>query len=99
MKKEEKATESIKVQKIPASLVVNEDDLPDIRNWKVGKEYSVKVRMKQVSATIDPQMMTEGNPKKMNARFHILSIEAIKEGPVSRSSRHDRLKEKTQEEY
>jgi len=82
------------IHKMPPSLSVSEDDLPEIRNWRVGSTYNVKVKMKQVSSSLDDSMERES--KKITARFHILEITSDnpkkKEQPVDKGI--ERLKEK-----
>lgn len=98
MKSEKKEMVAPKVYKMPPSLSVSEDDLPEIRNWKVGNTYQVSVSMKQVSSSLDNDMMSEGEHtgKKITARFHILNIKSDnpkkKEQPIDQGI--ERLKEK-----
>lgn len=86
-----------KVYKIPPSLIVSEDDLPEIRNWRVGSIYNVRVKMKQVSSSLDAE---DSNSKKITARFHILEIisdnpnKKPKESKESIDKGIERLKEK-----
>jgi hypothetical protein len=96
MKHESKEMVAPKVYKMPPSLSVSEDDLPEIRNWKVGNTYQVSVSMKQVSSSLDNMIETGQPGKKITARFHILNIKSDnpkkKEQPIDQGI--ERLKEK-----
>lgn len=63
-------------RKTPPSLSLSDEDLPDIKNWKVGETYKIVVEAKQVSSSMGDTIMGEGK-KKMNARFEILSVKSI----------------------
>lgn len=85
-----------RVYKMPPSLSVSEDDLPEIKNWKVGNTYQVMVNMKQVSSSLGEDMMNGQEKRKITARFHILEIksENPKKKEQSIDKGIDRLKEK-----
>lgn len=86
---------SPKIFKMPPSVTVSEDDLPEIRNWRVGNTYNVSVVMKQVSSSIDNDLEGKDN-KKITARFHIQEIKSNnpkkKSEPIDKGI--ERLKEK-----
>jgi hypothetical protein len=97
-KKHEEAEAVPMIHKMPPSLSVSEDDLPEIRNWKVGSTYNVKVRMKQVSSSLDNEMMEEGKDgKKITARFHILEI--LSDNPKKKEQPIDKGIERLKEKY
>ncbi len=62
--------------KYPPTLSLSEEDLPDIKDWRVGQTYKMVIEVKQVSSSMGDTMMGEGK-KKMNARFEVMSAKAI----------------------
>ncbi len=50
------------------SLDLSEDDLPAIKNWRVGKSYNLVLKVKQVSHRISSY------DKKMSAGFEVTSV-------------------------
>lgn len=59
-----------KADKIPPSLTLNEKDLPEIKDWKVGETYHLEMDVKLVSQSND-SMMDNG----MNARFEVQDVQ------------------------
>lgn len=76
------------VEKMPISIMVDEKQLPDIKDWKVGQEYEMLVKAKMVSSNMDmeSEMPMEVGAKPtmnkkpiMSARFHISELESMKD--------------------
>lgn len=57
-------------KRIMPSFTLTEQDLPVIKNWKVGKKYTLSVEVEQVSMEKDEYMM--GKP--LMARFRIVEV-------------------------
>ena len=56
-------------------ITLTEDDLPEIKKWKVGETYTlVKVVMKQIESRL--MNTEEGQGKKIEARFEIKEVKA-----------------------
>ena len=62
--------------KYPPTLSLSEEDLPEIKGWRVGQTYKMVVEAKQTSSSMGDTIMGEGK-KKMNARFEIVNVKAI----------------------
>ena len=65
---------------------VTEDDLPQIKDWEVGKKYEVKMMVKMVSKRQgseypDPWMSEEEKKKKnkMRSSFESISVEPLED--------------------
>lgn len=59
------------------SLSVTEDDLPEIKNWEVGKKYNVKAKVEMRSHSKgDNYGYDEGGKKKHKATLIIHNISA-----------------------
>lgn len=50
------------------SINLSEGELPAIKRWEVGKEYTVKLKVKQTSKS-------EGADKKVKASFEVLKAD------------------------
>jgi len=61
--------DAVKSERMPPSISLTEDDLPDIKDWKVGGKYTITLQVEQVSSSKDA---TLGPSKKLEARFHVL---------------------------
>lgn len=64
------------------SLRVTDKDLPDIKNWEVGKKYKVvaHVEMKHHSQGDEYSSYSDANPKEHKATFTVHSIAPVKDG-------------------
>lgn len=65
-------------------LRVDEDDLPEIRNWEVGKKYKLQMTVKQISKSEGdpyPSLWDEKNKKKpkMECSFEVIEVEPLDE--------------------
>lgn len=68
-----------KPKRVLPSFTLTSDDLPEMKNWKVGGVYFLKVKVEQVNlgkGEYDWQTVEKGE-KKMHARFQMQSIEPI----------------------
>ena len=67
------------------SISLDSDTLPDIKDWDIGKEYVVVMRLKQVSSDMS------ANEKKENcyARFEIKEIGVLDEGGDQKDEKND----------
>lgn len=69
-----------KAERPAPQISFDEDYLPEIKDWKVGGKYTLHVEVEQVSLDKDSGMTLGGEePKKMNARFKVLSVRPSKE--------------------
>ena len=59
------------------SLYLNVENLPEIAVWEVGKEYTLIIKVKEESHTIDE---THSGSTKESARFEVLKVGAVKSG-------------------
>ncbi len=68
-----------------ARIHLNAEDLPAIKNWKVGSTYTIKLKVKQVGAHQD----TYGDKKMHRAEFEVLSA---KDGSEKKEYSPDAIK-------
>ena len=47
--------------RMPVSFELSTEDLPDIKDWSVGKTYTIELKVKQMSSSINNY---EGSPKQ-----------------------------------
>lgn len=68
------------MQRPQPSLRVTDKDLPDIKNWEVGKKYKVvaHVEMKHHSQGDEYSSYSNTNPKEHKATFVVHSIKPVK---------------------
>ncbi len=78
------------------SLSVDETDLPAIKNWDVGKTYTITAEVKMTFQSegreYDEWPGEQSEKPKMRARFRILSITPEKEKPKKKSKSYPRIK-------
>lgn len=71
-------SETIKYKEPKPTLSVNANDLPEIKNWKVGETYNVSATVKMVfQSEGDEYDMAMGDSKTkapIRGRFKVLSI-------------------------
>ena len=60
-------------QKMPPEVSFDKTELPEIKNWKVGGKYELKLKVEQISIGKD----TMDNEKELRARFKVLEVAAI----------------------
>lgn len=65
--------ESVSPKRELPSFSLSEEDLPEIKNWKVGGKYRLLVEVEQVSLSKGDYYITENN-KKLHARFQVKKI-------------------------
>lgn len=71
---------SHKMERPKPSITVTEDDLPEIKNWEVGKKYNVKAKVEMRSHSKgDNYGYDGGGKKKHEARLIIEDISASDE--------------------
>ena len=70
-----------KQEKMPTMLHLSEDDLPEIKNWKVGQMYTIHLNVKQVGSRLEDYGPHKG---KVFASFHIHESEAGSEKKLSK---------------
>lgn len=90
----------IKYKKPKPKIYLDAEDLPAVKDWKVGDTYTVQAKVKLVFQSegneyeSDYPSMMEGAPKQMpmKATFKIISIEPIKEmKKVTKNKKADKL--------
>lgn len=69
-----KVVEVAKPMKMPPTLRLSEEDLPELKEWKVGGKYTVTLEVEQVESRKGDMMMMEGENKspKISAEFKVL---------------------------
>ena len=88
--------------KHPSFLSMDAEDLPAIKDWSVGKKYTIMLEVEQVSMSKDGDeygpMSMGGTKPMMRARFKILKARVPGDDkPVSRQDKLNKLKEKAEE--
>lgn len=61
------------VERMKPMLHLSEDDLPEIKDWKVGGKYTIVLEVEQTGAHKNMAML-EGDSKKMSADFTVLNV-------------------------
>jgi len=54
------------------TFTLTEKELPEIKDWKVGKKYTITLDVEQVSAEKGDSYFDEDSSKQLRARFKIL---------------------------
>lgn len=63
---------------MPPTIRLTTDDLPEIKNWKVGKTYKIILDVEQTSMSQGDEYFGEGgDDKKVRASFKITSVKAV----------------------
>ena len=84
-----------KVMKMPNTITLDSDELPDIRNWKPGQRYRIMLEVEQLSMRVgssdsgvyEPSESKKSDPNEVNASFRIISAKSqYGSGPVKQSS-------------
>lgn len=65
--------------KMPPTLRLNSDDLPAIRNWRVGQTYklTLEVKMTGLNQGSMYEMVDAPEDKKTSAQFKVTSVKAV----------------------
>ena len=76
-------------KKYPTVVSFDEQDLPAIKGWKVGGEYQIVLKVKQISSRIGEDYMDSpdekpSNAPTMRASFKVLSAEAEEDDSASK---------------
>jgi hypothetical protein len=71
-------TTQISTSKIPITFTLDESTLPDIKGWKVGKKYTLELKVEMVgqSSESDLDQNPQKKTKEMTARFKIISAQS-----------------------
>lgn len=69
---------------MPEYVSFDEDELPDIKKWKVGGTYTVEIDIKQKSVSQDREMGPKGKDE-LRARFEVLAVRPVKKSSGSYS--------------
>lgn len=90
-----------KVTAMPTMLSLDEEQLPELKKWKVGGKYTLVVDVEQVSMSKqDPYESLESDkkdePKEMSARFKVLSVKPLGSKAPDRKTKLNNLKAKAQ---
>lgn len=56
-------------------LFIDQDELPEIKSWKVGSSYTVTAKIKEVGMSQDED---DKGKKSLRARFEIVKISPVK---------------------
>lgn len=92
-----------KPHKMLPTLSLDSEDLPAIKDWSVGKKYTLMVEVEQTSMSKGDEYgpmsdMHEEKHMPMRARFKILSVKVPGEDkPMSRNKKVEAMKKKAEE--
>lgn len=67
-----KLVETAKLNKPQPTLNITEDEMPEIKGWKVGAKYSINLDVELVRLSKGDVFMPESN-RKMEATFKVIS--------------------------
>lgn len=59
--------------KFPVTFSIDEDMLPQVRTWKVGKKYKLELEVEQIGSSKGDEMHDD---KKITGRFKVISATA-----------------------
>ncbi len=63
----------------PSTIQLDEDDLPEVKDWKVGETYEVTLKIKEVGswqgAGSGPIPMDDSDADKVHAKFEVVKAE------------------------
>lgn len=62
----------------PSMLSLDEGDLPEVKNWKVGKTYKVELEIKQVASSVGEHGTMPSNDsdkEKVHCKFEVVKAE------------------------
>jgi hypothetical protein len=74
-----KGPETVSVQELPNMLHLTEDELPEVRDWKVGKKYQILLDVEQTGLHSGGPLMDE-KKGKFSADFKIIKASMPDEG-------------------
>lgn len=94
-----------KMPKYLPSISLDEDDLPEIKSWKVGGKYKLEVEVEQTSISKDEEFdgpvigqtgERESKRRPIRARFKILNVKALNGGSrsIPKKDKMDAIKKK-----
>lgn len=75
---EKKLSEAVEGKEVyPSILCLDEDDLAEIKDWKVGDTYKVELEVKMVKASAKGDMgpMDDSDKKQIHAEFEVVKAE------------------------
>lgn len=67
---------------LPSKLNIDENDLPELKDWQVGQTYTLSVKAKLMSMKQnDPMLMAEGDSDadKIHAEFEVMGVKTDEE--------------------
>ena len=91
------------MSKMMPTVSLDAEDLPEIKDWRVGEKYKLELEVEQVSASKDDYMMEGDKKHPMTARFRIIKVTTSSgKGPITeqlkeKGKKVERLKEKAGE--
>lgn len=83
-----------KPQKIPVTFRVDDNELPEIKEWKVGGKYKLMMDVEQIESSKGEEYgPMEGKGKKMYGRFKVTSMKPMMDKmPVGRNDKMEYMK-------
>lgn len=66
----------------PSMLNLDEGDLKAVKNWAVGKTYKVKLKIKQVSSSMDNMPGNDTDKGTVHAKFEVVKAKVEDENPA-----------------
>lgn len=81
---------------LPPMLSLDEKDLPEIKDWKVGGKYKLVMTVEQIHASQGDEY-GEGKKSPMRARFKVLNVSPVESNEKSdKETKIDKMKEKAE---
>ena len=67
-----------KTHHYPSILHLDEGDLPEVKNWKVGKTYKVELEIKQIKSSMGGMSgpYDDSDKEKVHCEFEVVKAEA-----------------------
>lgn len=59
----------------PSILMLDEGDLKEVKDWKVGETYEVKLKIKEISSSTQEEYPNDSDAGEVHAKFHVLKAE------------------------
>lgn len=74
----------------PSMLDLDEGDLPEVKDWQVGRTYKVMLTIKQVSSSTNSMPMNDTDKGKVHGRFEVVKAESEDNGEDAKEKGNER---------
>ncbi len=100
IKKAVEKVQSPKLTHLPSKLNIDENDLPELKDWQVGEVYTFTVKAKLMSLRKDdPMLLAQGDEDadKFHADFNIEEVRTDRQQEIHEASESKEIERKEHE--